>query len=349
MPTSLLKSNHHNPWVFNGILWSISFIILLVSFTKNTPLKIDYIYTSCFLISVIIPCLINLYLLIPEYLKQEKHTVYILLFLLNLILFSQINIWFFEYIIDYIFKEYYFISYHSNIELLSIFTIFLIITSLIKLSEDWFYFNTNENKALKLKNQHINTQLSYLKSQINPHFLFNSLNVIYALAIEKKDETKDAIVQLSDILRYVIYDSNTQYVFIKDEIILIQNYINFQKLRHFSSHSIRFEKTIENPKYTIYPMLLLPLIENGFKHGIENSTETPFLHITISQKIDIFKITIENSYHKKTEQHLNEPSGIGLVNIKENLDIIYPNKHELKYHATSNKFIVSLKLLSNDY
>jgi len=344
-----LKPNNHNPWVFNTVLWCISFIILLFSFTKNTPLKIDYIYTTCFLITVIIPCLINLYILIPKYLKHEKYTVYIVCFLFNLIIFSQLNIWFFESLIDYLFYEYYFISYHSSGQLIIIFSIFLISTSLIKLSEDWFYFNTNENNTLKFKNQQINTQLSYLKSQINPHFLFNSLNVIYALAIEKKDETKDAIVQLSDILRYVIYDSNTKHVYIKDEITLIQNYINFQKLRRFTSDCIHFEKTIENDNYKIYPMLLLPLIENGFKHGIENTIQNPFLNITIYQKKDIFKITIENSYYIKTEQDLNEPSGVGLINIKENLDIIYPNKHELKCNTTKDKFIVSLKLISNDH
>lgn len=343
------KANNHNPWFFNVILWFVSFFILLFSFTKNTPLKIDYIYTSCFLITIIIPCLINLYLLVPKYLKHEKYIIYILSFVLNLIFFCQLNIWFFEYIIDFLFPEYYFISYHSSIKLIIIFSIFLISTTLIKLSEDWLYFNKNENKALKSKNRQIATQLSYLKSQINPHFLFNSLNVIYALAIEKKDETKDAIVQLSDILRYVIYDSNTEYVLLIDEIVLIQNYIKFQKLRQFKSININFKRTIDNNNYKIYPMLLLPLLENSFKHGIENNIEDPFLDINIYQKNNTFKFTIENSYLEQNEENLNESSGLGLINIKENLDIVYPNKHELNINKTSNKFKVSLKLISNGH
>ena len=343
------KTNNHNPWLFNGSLWSISFLILLFSFTNGNPLKIDYIYTSCFLITIIIPCIVNLYALIPKYLKTERYAMYAAYFLVNLIFFSQLNIWFFEYIIDFLFPEYYFISYHSNTKLIIIFSIFLISTTLIKLSEDWFYFNKNENNTLKLKNQQITAQLSYLKSQINPHFLFNSLNVIYALAIEKKDETKNAIVQLSDILRYVIYDSNTEYVLLKDEVILIRNYIKFQKLRHSKSVNITFKESIINLNYKIYPMLLLPLVENSYKHGIENNTENAFLDINIYQNKKEFKITITNSYQEYINNEINKASGLGLTNIKENLEIIYPNKHELNISKTINTFTVLLKLVLNEH
>ncbi|MEP1488076.1 MAG: sensor histidine kinase [Algibacter sp.] len=344
-----LKANNHNPWIFNGILWFISFIVLLFSFTKKVPLKIDYIYTSCFLVTVIIPCLINLYILIPKLLKHEKYNIYIVCFLINLLFFSQLNILFFDYIIDFLFPEFYFISYHSRTSLIIIFSIFIIATTLIKLSENWFYFNKNENRNLKLKNQQIENQLSTLKSQINPHFLFNSLNVIYALAIESKNETKDAIIQLSDILRYVIYDSNTKYVLLKDELLLIHNYINFQKLRQYKSTEITFKETIQNTNYKIHPMLLLPLVENSYKHGIENNLKNSFLNINILQNNGVFEFKIENSYQEYSNQEENEHSGLGLANIKENLDIIYPNKHELNITKTENTFSVSLKLITDDY
>lgn len=201
--TYLSKINNHKPLVFNLFLWVLAYVILLFSFTQSTPTKIDYIYTGSFLTTIVIPVILNLYVLIPQFLKQEKYILYIILFIVNLILFTQLNIWFFSHLIDYIFPEYYFISYHSNTKLTTIFIIFLIVTTLIKLSEDWFYFNRNENRDLKQRNQQIQTQLLSLRAQINPHFLFNSLNVIYALAVEKKDETKDAIVQLSDIYGYI--------------------------------------------------------------------------------------------------------------------------------------------------
>ena len=328
------KANNHKPIIFNCILWVIAFFILLFSFTKEIPEKIDYIYTSCFLITIIFPVIINLYALIPHFLKREKYLLYILCFILNLILFTQVNIWFFSYLIDFLFPDYYFISYHSNTKLTSIFSIFLISTTLIKLSEDWFYFNRNENKELKSKNLQIQNQLASLRSQINPHFLFNSLNVIYALAIEKKDVTKNAIVQLSDILRYVIYDSNTKKVSLQDETTLLKNYIEFQKLRQHQSENINFTQNIEDYYYKIHPMLLLPLVENSFKHGVKGDINNTFLTINIEQSNNAFLFKIENNYTEKALEENDEYSGLGLENIQENLKIVYPNKHEFKILKT---------------
>ncbi len=345
-----LKINHHNPIVFNLILWGLSFVVLLFSFTtNNNPAKIDYIYTGAFLTTIIIPVLINLYILIPKFLKQEKYSLYTLFFITNLILFTQLNIWFFEYLIDFIFPEYYFISYHSNTKLITIFGIFLIGTTLLKLSEDWFYFNRNENRSLKTKNKHILSQLATLRSQINPHFLFNSLNVIYALAVEKKEETKGAIIQLSDILRYVIYDSNTERVSLKDEIQLLKNYIEFQKLRHHQSENISFTQNVLDDSYLLYPMLLLPLLENSFKYGIKGDIKDTFININLTQNESHFHFYIENNYVESLEETTNSHSGLGLKTIKSNLDIVYPKKHAFKISKNEHKFIVSLKLFKNDH
>jgi sensor histidine kinase YesM len=233
------KINFRSTIVFNLVLWICSFVLFLFVFTEDgQPHTIDYIYTGSFLATIIVPVLINFYVLIPTLLKREKYLFYVMTFIINILVFAQFNIWFFEHFIDYIFTDYYFISYHSNTTLFTIFSMFLIVTTLIKLSVDWFYFNSYENRELKIKNQQIQAQLSSLRSQINPHFLFNSLNVIYALALEKKEETKDAIVQLSDILRYVIYDSNTEQVTLKDEITLLKNYIEFQQFRHSAKYLI---------------------------------------------------------------------------------------------------------------
>ena len=181
------KMTFRNTMIFNLVLWTCSFVLFLVVFTEDgKPHTIDFIYTASFLATLIVPVIINFYVLIPYLLKKEKYAVYLITFVLNILVFSQLNIWFFDYFIDFIFTEYYFISYHSNITLLTIFSVFLIVTTLIKLSVDWFYFNSYENRELKISNQQIQSQLSSLRSQINPHFLFNSLNVIYALAIENK-------------------------------------------------------------------------------------------------------------------------------------------------------------------
>ncbi|NER14203.1 GHKL domain-containing protein [Leptobacterium flavescens] len=341
----LKKLNNHNALLFNGVLWSVSFVILLFIFSKGrTPLKIDYIYTLSFLSSLVIPVLINLYILIPRLLKKEKYWWFIFAFAVNLIVFSQLQVLFFEPLIDTLFPDYFFISYHSDTRLITIFSIFLVTTSLIKLSEDWFHFNRNENLELKKKNLHIEAQLSSLRSQINPHFLFNSLNVIYSLAIDGKNETKDAIVQLSDILRYVIYDADAERVTIEDELLLLKNYIEFQKFRVHGFQNIKLKLDIEDDQYKLYPMLLLPLVENSYKHGVKGDPEDTFINIEITQKNEAFSFKIENNNTEQVYDVDNEYSGVGLENIRKNLRIIYPGKHQFDIEDTEDKFTVNLKL-----
>jgi len=341
----LKKLNNHSPLLFNFVLWFCSFIILLFIFSKGQkPIKIDYIYTISFLISVAIPVLINLYIIVPKFLKKEKYVLFGLAFITNLVLFTQLHNWLFEPLIDMLFPNYFFMSYFSNTRHIIIFSIFLISTTLLKLSEDWFYFNRNENKALKTQNELIQLQLSALRSQINPHFLFNSLNVIYALAIQKKDSIKDAIVQLSDILRYVIYDSNTERVTLKEEVTLFKNYIDFQKFRVQGFNNINLKTAIENEDFKLYPMLLLPLIENSFKHGIKGNLEDTFINIELIQKNEMLSFKIENNCTKDNVTSSNETSGVGLENIKKNLEIVYPNNHTFITDNTNNIFTVQLTI-----
>ena len=341
----ILNKKMHRPLLFNVVVWVFSYIILLFTFSKGkTPVKIDFIYTLVFLITAAIPILINLYVLIPKLLKREKYLLYALIFTINLILFIKLNHWFLEPILDWLFKNYFFISYTNKSGVSTIFIIFLVATTLLKLAEDWVYFNKKENRRLKLDNQHIQMQLTSLRSQINPHFLFNSLNVIYALAIEKKEEIKDAIVQLSDILRYVIYDSNTKDITIKDEITLINNYVNFHKFRSHHIKNITINTSIENENFTLYPMLLLPLIENSFKHNAEDESGNAFIKINIIQKEGVLTFTISNNSSNDTEISDKETSGVGLENIKNNLNLVYPNTHTFTINKTKNTFVVKLTL-----
>jgi LytS/YehU family sensor histidine kinase len=326
------------------VLWACLFVVFLFIFAESLhPYPIDFIYTIGYLSTAIAPVLINFYILIPKFLKTEKYLLYLITFVITLLAFNKLSALYFERCIDYLFPDYYFISYHSNTTLFTIYSLLLVGTTLIKLSADWFYFNRQENRELKIRNQQIQTQLSLLRSQINPHFLFNSLNVIYALAIEKKMETKDAIVQLSDILRYVIYDSNTPRVSLKDEITLLKNYIEFQKFRQKETGNITFNCKIDNQNYQIYPMLLIPLVENSFKYGIKGDINNTFLNIDLSLQNDEFIFHIENNY-SPDQLKPNQHSGVGLENIRKNLEIVYAKTHEFKIVKTKDTFRVILKL-----
>ncbi|NRB60367.1 MAG: sensor histidine kinase [Winogradskyella sp.] len=214
---------------------------------------------------------------------------------------------------------------------------------MIKLAEDWFHFNTIENNALKQKNLKIETELKALRSQINPHFLFNSLNVIYALALEKKEGTVEAIVQLSDILRYVIYDANTERVSLKEELDLLKNYIAFQSHRTKTAvTTLNIE--IEDDTFKIYPMLLLPLIENSYKHSIYDDEASHAITIKIWQSGLDFNFSITNAKSETKNQHNKDRSGVGIQNIKTNLDLVYPGRYDFEINETSKIFQVNLAL-----
>lgn len=335
----LTRTNSHNKVIFNSLLWGCSFLVLLFLFSgSSAPAKIDYIYTICFVITLIIPVSLNLYVLIPNYLKKEKNLLFLLFFILNLIVFAELNSLFFELIVTTFFKDFYFISYHNSLEIYFIFFIFFVLTSLIKLGEDWVYLNQIENKVLKAQKQEIEQQLYYLKGQINPHFLFNSLNVLYALAIDKKEDITNAILQLSDILRYVIYDVEADKITLEKEISLIKNYIAFEKNRHIKNSKITFDYKVDEQQ-KIYPMLLLPLIENGFKHGLKSGVENPYLNIKLEEKNGTLFFKITNNFRELKKDSKNR---IGLKNIQENLELIYPKKHQFKKEIIDSLFIVNL-------
>lgn len=342
----LKRSNYHRPLIFNGVLWSLAFVILLFVFSKgNRPITVDFIYTTTFLVLLAIPVSINFYSLIPKLLKQEKYGLFCIAFILNLIVFALLSIWVLQPLLDQLFSNYFFVSYLSHKSIFMVFSIVLIVTTLLKLAEDWFYFNMNENQILRQQNQHIQTQLSALRAQINPHFLFNSLNVIYALALEKKDGITNAIVQLSDVLRYVIYDADTERVSLKDELQLLQNYIAFQNHRIEHPNAVQLHIDVDNAQFKIYPMLLLPLLENSYKYGISagETIEKP-IKIDIYQHGKQFEFTISNANLDTKNKIEDQHSGAGLENIRNNLNLVYPNQHQFNIEAKADSFKVQLEI-----
>ena len=328
---NLLKRNSHNPTVFNLLLWGVSFVILIFLFSgRKAPEQIDYIYTGCFIITLIIPVSINLYLLIPRYLTTESYLKFGLLFLINLLVFSWVNPLVFDLIVNTFLSDYYFISYHNQLEVFFVFFVFFVLTSLMKMGEDWVYLNKTENERLLKEKEQVQQQLYYLKGQINPHFLFNSLNVLYSLAIHKKEEIETAILELSDILRYVIYETSVDQVPIQKEIELIQSFISFEKNRQIKNAKINFDYIVSG-NFEIYPMLLLPLVENSFKHGLKSGVQDPFVSISLKEKNGFLNFEIANNFKPKSNK---EKNGIGLENVQKSLSLIYPDKHKININKT---------------
>jgi two-component system LytT family sensor kinase len=211
----------------------------------------------------------------------------------------------------------------------------LSIKVLMRLRED-------EKKKNDIMKERISTELLYLKQQVNPHFLFNTLNNIYALSIKRPEITPAAILKISTILRYTLYESDNTLAFLKDEIEIIDSYIEFQKMRFKGRIPINFkiEGSINN--YKIEPFILLPLIENACKYGLtELNNSNIDIRITIKSNIFEFKISNQKSIIGKSEiTH----SGIGLKNIRRRLDLVYPGNHEFIIEDGNQVFSVFLKL-----
>jgi sensor histidine kinase YesM len=194
----------------------------------------------------------------------------------------------------------------------------------------------------QLQAEKLNSELSYLKAQINPHFLFNSLNSIYSLAIVKSPKTPTAIIKLSSMMRYVISDTANRFVSLEKEINYINSYIELQKIRLDDTASVNytFSGEIENKK--IAPLLLIPFIENAFKHGV-NPEEVSQIDIQISVSetslyLHVFNLKVPHI------QDLKAISGFGLKNSQEQLSLLYSKKHELKIDDKEHSFTVTLKI-----
>lgn len=191
------------------------------------------------------------------------------------------------------------------------------------------------NTQLKLKEQ----ELNYLKMQIHPHFLFNTLNTMYGFALKKADETPDMILKLSNLLDYLLYQTEKPIVRISEEIEHIKDYIALEQMRFNDTLNVTMDVKLESENTTIAPMLLLPFIENSFKHGsIKNGVLNIDIQLTAS--LDQVHFRIKNS-NSKNNSSLH---GIGLENIKKRLELSYPNKYELLIHDHEDIFEVNLKL-----
>lgn len=184
-------------------------------------------------------------------------------------------------------------------------------------------------------------ELSYLKSQTNPHFLFNTLNNIYSLARDKSDLAPESILRLSKILRFMLYETSGAYIAIEQELKIISDYIALEQLRYDASLRINFNHNIEDMKQAIPPLLLIPLVENAFKHGVSETRGNPFVDIHLSVKDRQLKVVIKNSAEASGEQDIKE--NIGLSNLRRQLELLYTD-YNLSVQQGQSEFTATLKI-----
>jgi two-component system, LytTR family, sensor kinase len=190
------------------------------------------------------------------------------------------------------------------------------------------------------------TELQFLKSQINPHFLFNSLNGIYFLIDKQNKDARETLLKFSDLLRYQLYDCSADLVQIEKELLYLKNYVQLQQLRNNSNCEIKMEIDDTVNGFSITPLLLIPFIENAFKHISHHTEKLNFVHVSMRKKNNSFLFSVINS--KDNSRNTDIQGGIGLANVKRRLELIYPAKHLLEIDNNSDTFTVQLALQINN-
>ncbi len=215
-------------------------------------------------------------------------------------------------------------------------------SSLVSVSR---FASEKEKEAIALDKAKLETEVKFLKSQINPHFLFNVLHNIYALAIMDAEKAATQLLKLSDILRYMLYDSNEERVPLERELAYLKNYLGMVELKDSRGMDIKLNLSLEegNQHLKMAPLLFIPFVENAFKHSFIEDIRTGYVHISLQTSGNQLIFTVDNSKPQK-EYSKDRVGGIGLNNIKQRLELSYPNKHDLKIEETKTAFTVRLKL-----
>jgi len=208
--------------------------------------------------------------------------------------------------------------------------------SSLSLGKQWFL---KQREFLQAQQEKTTAELQLLKAQVHPHFLFNTLNNIYSFSLERSPKTPELILKLSSLLSYMLYDCKAEEVRLEKEVAIMKDYIDLEKERYGNTIEISWTAEGDIRDNFISPLLMLPFLENAFKHGASEQIEKPWMGVDISVANDILKFKITNS---KNENISHSENGIGISNVKKRLGFLYPGKYELKINDEGDFFAVSL-------
>lgn len=295
----------------------------------------------------------TIYILFPFFFKRKRYFLFglsTLVFIIFLVFIITIPIEY--YVISKLFPQLKEIGFKKFLE--SRFMWDIVVKSMIigfatsiKIGKEWI---KNSQKRQDLEKQKLQielklkeAELNFLKSQINPHFLFNAINNLYGLTRKKSNNAPDVLLKISSLLDYMLYEVKNDHIELSKEINNIQNFIDIQRLRYDDEININFNSRINQNRLYIAPLLLMPLIENCFKHGLDEQIGKASIYIDITVNNSVLTLLTKNSKPQiVTESNIN--SGIGLTNLKKRLQLEYKNRNSLNINETSSTFEVELKI-----
>ena len=282
----------------------------------------------------------NLLYLYPTLFGAKRYFIYTFCLILITILAAYVNAKLELFVLEIKGRE---ISTLGTLYFIRQFTMairYVLTAFMLQITVDYFE-QKEELKRIELEKAM--TELNFLKAQVNPHFLFNTLNNLYGLIIEKSDKSAECVLKLADILKYTIGEGNQDKVLLKKELQLLENYIELEKLRTPEAN-VTFTKSNTNDSLRITPLLLLPFVENAFKHGLNTVSKNGFIHLQISTKEQLLNLSIENNLPPVNNTIAIQSHGIGIDNVKKRLNLLYANRHELVIERKSDSFLVNLQI-----
>jgi len=287
---------------------------------------------------------LNLYILIPRLLFRRKYSLYFSTLLACILLQSALFIWLhryytlsgetaFAYVMDFT---------PGNFAIQGINILSLVgLTTGIKFLKDWML---QEQHWREKEKQHIETELNFLKSQIHPHFFFNTLNNLYSLTARKSDQAPEVVLKLSDLMSYMLYESGAATVPLDKEITNLENYMALEQLRYGRRLTLCFEKKGDTGSVRIPPLLLLAFVENGFKHGLKDRIGAVRIDLSLNADIQRQWLHFEVCNPAATASEVDGPGGIGLKNVIRRLDLLYGSRYTLHLERINDLFKAHLKI-----
>ncbi len=305
----------------------------LINFLVNLPVYILYTY-------------ISVYVLIYWFLWEKKYISLLLLFPLTIFAFSFLKL----IVTKIIFYRFFIPSFLHPEQWISPDLLFInmvwllapmVVFVAIKFYKDWVNSLAEKSEIEKRK---LESELQLLKAQLNPHFLFNTLNNLYVLALQKSDKTPEIIAKISELFHYILYECNATKVPLDKEIKLIENYIELEQIRYSDRLDLQLSKDIMNQSYMIPPMMLFTFVENCFKHGSSRDPGDSWIRLKINQKGNSLEFEADNSIPDKSIKRKSENKGVGLANINRRLELMYPGNYKLNIKEGQRKFLIQLHL-----
>jgi sensor histidine kinase YesM len=279
---------------------------------------------------------LNAYFLIPRYFPRQKYSQYALALLMVFIILSFINWLSFTLLVperQFRFGGFFFFYIFPCI-------FFLLCSTAFRMFNDKL---TGDRRAKEKETENLKTELAFLRSQVSPHFMFNVLNNMVALARKKSDLLEPSLIKLSSLLRYMLYETDEERVLLEKEVDYLQSYIDLQMQRFGKKVQTNVCMSEVDASYFIEPMLLIPFVENAFKHGT-GAVQDAEINIELKAKNNLLHFTVSNVYQKESTEIKDKTSGIGLQNVQRRLNLLYRNMHTLHICNKDNRYTVSLQI-----